>query len=41
MQSAHSVLLVLTVTFVQAIWQELQDAVHAVDEMQTLTPGEA
>ena len=25
----------------QAIWQELQDTVHAVDEMNTLTPEEA
>jgi hypothetical protein len=26
--------------FVQAIWEELQDAVHAVDAMVTKTPGE-
>lgn len=25
----------------QAIWQELQDTVHAVDDMNTLTPEEA
>jgi hypothetical protein len=27
--------------WLQAIWEELQDAVHAVDAMVTRTPGEA
>ena len=33
-------ILCLTLTCVQAIWEELQDVVHAVDAMVTKTPEE-
>jgi hypothetical protein len=32
--------LIALLFLLQAIWMELQDTVHAVDEMKTLTPAE-